>query len=39
MTRKIKALAAVIGFAAAGVILSEITVKALCYFLLFIFNL
>ena len=39
MSRKIKVLAAYVGFIAAGVILPDLAVKAACYILLFIFTL
>lgn len=39
MKRKIKALAVVSGMIAAGVALLELTIKAGCYFLLFLFTI
>lgn len=39
MTRKIKTLAACVGFIAAGVILLHLSIKAACYILLFYYSL
>ena len=39
MTRKIKALAVVVGLAAAGVYLMNLAIKAACYILLYYYSL
>lgn len=39
MTRKIKALAACVGFMAAGAYLMSLAIKAGCYLLLYLFTL